>query len=109
MTPLASLKRNGVLVVNLLSRDKRFHDYMSRIENSFNGRLASVMVEPHGNVIVFAFPYSPGKRVGKTRVARTRSRNRTPFALHPVCHQATAEQSRMNFVHPSSAMPLRAV
>jgi spermidine synthase len=67
-----ALKRNGVLVVNLLSRDKRFHDYMSRIENSFNGRVASVTVEPHGNVIVFAFKHSPGKRVWENLPARAR-------------------------------------
>lgn len=67
-----ALKRNGVLVVNLLSRDKRFHDYMSRIENSFNGRVASVMVEPHGNVIVFAFKHSPGKRVWENLASRAR-------------------------------------
>ncbi|PTR14423.1 polyamine aminopropyltransferase [Nitrosospira sp. Is2] len=67
-----ALKRNGVLVVNLLSRDKRFHDYMTRIENSFNGRVASVTVEPHGNVIAFAFKHSPGKRVWENLPARAR-------------------------------------
>ena len=67
-----ALKRNGVLVVNLLSSDKRFHDYMSRIENSFNGRVASITVEPHGNVIVFAFKRSPGKKVWENLPARAR-------------------------------------
>jgi spermidine synthase len=67
-----ALKRNGVLVVNLLSSDKRFSDYMSRIENSFNGRVASVAVEPHGNVIVFAFKHGPGKRVWEKLPTRAR-------------------------------------
>jgi spermidine synthase len=67
-----ALKRNGVLVVNLLSSDKRFHDYMIRIENSFNGRVASVRVEPHGNVIAFAFKHSPGKRIWEKLPMRAR-------------------------------------
>jgi spermidine synthase len=67
-----ALKRNGVLVVNLLGSDKRFHDYMGRIENSFNGRVASVAVEPHGNVIIFAFKHSPRKRVWEKLSARAR-------------------------------------
>lgn len=58
-----ALKRNGVLVVNLLSRDKGFRDYISRVEEAFTGRVATLMVEVHGNLIVFAFKHSPGKRV----------------------------------------------
>lgn len=65
-----ALKRNGVLVVNLLSRDKGFQSYMSRIENSFKGRVAQVMAEPHGNVIVFAFKHSLGKRVWENLASR---------------------------------------
>jgi spermidine synthase len=45
---------------------------MGRIENSFNGRVASVAVEPHGNVIVFAFKHSPRKRVWEKLSARAR-------------------------------------
>jgi spermidine synthase len=67
-----ALKRNGVLVVNLLSRDKGFQSYMSRIENSFDGRIAWVIVEPNGNVIVFAFKHSPGKRVWENLASRGR-------------------------------------
>jgi spermidine synthase len=68
----ATLKRNGVLVVNLLSSDKGFHDYMSRIHTSFNGSVASVAVDPRGNVIVFAFKHSPSKRVWENLAARAR-------------------------------------
>lgn len=75
-----ALKQNGVLVVNLLGSDKRFHDYMSRIENSFNGRVASVAVEPHGNVIVFAFKHRPAKRVWEKLSVRARDLE-TEFAL----------------------------
>ena len=58
-----ALKRNGVLVVNLLSRDKRVNEYINRIENSFTGRVATVLAEPYGNLIVFAFKHAPRKKV----------------------------------------------
>jgi spermidine synthase len=54
-----ALKRNGVLVVNLLSRDRAVHDYLRRIEDSFAGRVATILAEPFGNLIVFAFKHSP--------------------------------------------------
>ncbi len=59
----AALRKNGVLVVNLLSRDKGFQNYIKRIENSFSGNVATLMAEPIGNVIAFAFRQNPGKRV----------------------------------------------
>ena len=55
-----ALKKNGVLVVNLLSRDRAVHDYIHRIEDSFAGRVATLLAEPFGNLIVFAFKHSPG-------------------------------------------------
>jgi spermidine synthase len=59
----AVLKRNGVLVVNLLSRDKSFQDYMRRIANSFSGHVSTLAADPHGNLIVFAFRQNPGRHV----------------------------------------------
>lgn len=56
-----ALTRNGVLVVNLLSRDKRVHEYLECIKNSFSGRVASILAEPHGNLIVFAFKHDISK------------------------------------------------
>lgn len=56
-----ALKRKGVLVVNLLSRDKGLQDYLRRIENSFAGRVLTLAAEAHGNLIAFAFKHSPGK------------------------------------------------
>jgi spermidine synthase len=61
----AALTKNGMLVVNLLSRDKEFRNYMSRIENSFSGYVVSLPAEPVGNLIAFAFKRNPGKRVWK--------------------------------------------
>ena len=65
-----ALKREGVLVVNLLSRDKGFQDYIRRIEEAFSGRVATLMVEVHGNLVVFAFKHSPGKQVWEDLHAR---------------------------------------
>ena len=59
----AVLKRNGVLVVNLLSRDRRFQNYMRRIESSFSGYVSTLAADPHGNLIAFAFRQNPGRRV----------------------------------------------
>lgn len=56
-----SLNKNGILVVNLLSRDKAVKDYVKRIENSFNRHVVSIMSEARGNLIVFALKNSPGK------------------------------------------------
>jgi spermidine synthase len=50
-----ALTRNGMLVVNLLSREKGLKDYLRRIEHSFDGNMARMSAETHGNLIVFAF------------------------------------------------------
>lgn len=69
-----ALKRNGVLVVNLLSRDKRVGEYIGRIETSFSGRVATVLAEPFGNLIVFAFKHNPRKKVWEDLQERARER-----------------------------------
>jgi len=59
-----ALKKNGVLVINLLSRDKGLDDYLRRIETSFNHHVVTMLAETRGNLIVFAFRQnsdSPGK------------------------------------------------
>lgn len=60
------LNRNGILVINLLSRDKRLKTYLQRIENSFNGHILAMMAEIKGNLIVFAFKSNPGKHSWKS-------------------------------------------
>ena len=67
-----ALKRNGVLVINLLGRDKGFQEYIRRIENSFNGHVATLTAEPYGNVIAFAFKHSPGRTVWENLQGRAR-------------------------------------
>ena len=56
-----SLNKNGVLVVNLLSRDRGREEYMRRIQHTFNGHVLILMTEVRGNQIVFALKHSPGK------------------------------------------------
>ena len=67
-----ALNRNGILVVNLLSRDKNLSTYLGRIENSFNGHVVAMLSEIRGNLLVFAFKHSPGKLAWKTLKARAK-------------------------------------
>jgi len=55
------LNKNGILVVNLLSRDKQLKMLLQRIEISFDGHMIGMMAEIRGNLIVFAFKNNPGK------------------------------------------------
>ncbi len=66
------LKRNGVLVVNLLSRDRGFQNYMRRIENSFSGHVSLLPADPHGNLIAFAFRRKPARRVWESLPERAK-------------------------------------
>src|SRR5690242_9595938 len=68
----AVLKRNGVLVVNLLSRGRGFQNYMRRIENSFSGSVSTLPADPHGNLIAFAFRQNPVKRVWESLPERAK-------------------------------------
>lgn len=68
-----ALNKNGILVVNLLSRDKHLGIYLRRIENSFNGHVVAMLSEIRGNLLVFAFKHSPGKLAWKTLKARAKT------------------------------------
>jgi spermidine synthase len=57
----AALNQNGILVVNLLSREKVTKDCLKRIESSFDCNVARMTAKPHGNLIVFAFKQSFGR------------------------------------------------
>ncbi|MDR4516944.1 MAG: polyamine aminopropyltransferase [Nitrosomonas sp.] len=61
-----ALNRNGILVVNLLSRDKQLKTYLQRIGHSFSGHILAMMAEIKGNLIVFAFKNNPGKHSWKS-------------------------------------------
>jgi len=55
----AALERDGVLVVNLWSSDRRFDTYLQRIERTFDSRVVCLPAERRGNVAVFGFRRSP--------------------------------------------------
>jgi spermidine synthase len=54
------LNARGVLVVNLWGSDRRFDDYLQRIEAAFPAGALCLPAEKPGNVIVFAFRDPPG-------------------------------------------------
>lgn len=56
-----ALNRSGILVVNLLSREKVTKDCLKRIESSFGCNVARMPAKPHGNLIVFAFKHGFGR------------------------------------------------
>ena len=54
-----SLRRDGVLAVNLWGSDRRFDEYVHRIEAAFEGQVACVPALQKGNIIVLAFKRRP--------------------------------------------------
>jgi spermidine synthase len=54
-----ALRREGVLVVNLWGSDRRFDEYLQRIEAAFEGQVACVPALQKGNIIVLAFKRRP--------------------------------------------------
>ena len=57
---LRRLKERGVVVVNLWGSDRRFNEYLQRIEAAFPAGTLCLPAERPGNVIVFAFRDAPG-------------------------------------------------
>lgn len=53
------LREDGILVVNLWGSDKRYDDYVKRIENVFEGRMLCVPAAEKGNVIALGFRRAP--------------------------------------------------
>ena len=77
-----ALCKDGILVVNLLSRDKNLNTYLQRIKDSFQGRIVAMLSEVRGNLIVFAFKQNPGKlawKVLKTRAKKFEEIYDLPF------------------------------
>jgi spermidine synthase len=56
-----SLRKEGVLVVNLWASERRFDEYVHRIEAAFEGRVACVPALQKGNIIVLAFKRLPAR------------------------------------------------
>jgi spermidine synthase len=57
---LNRLGAGGVLVVNLWGSDRKFNDYLERIEAAFPSGTLCLPAEKPGNVAVFAFRDPPG-------------------------------------------------
>lgn len=78
-----SLCKDGMMVVNLLSRDKNLNLYLQRIKNSFQERTITILSEPRGNLIVFAFKQNAGKLgwdILKTRAKKLEEIYDLPFS-----------------------------
>jgi spermidine synthase len=105
-----ALRKNGVMVVNLLGRDKGFQNYMRRIESSFSGNVTILVVEPVGNVVAFAFRQNPAKRLWNDlpkRAMELEQRFALPFTefakkLNPVAIR-NSQLSRSRMVNSRSA------
>ncbi len=77
-----ALCKNGVLVVNLLSRDKNLNTYVQRISDSFRGHIVAMLSEVRGNLIVLAFKQNLVKlswNVLKVRAAKLKEIYGLPF------------------------------
>jgi len=55
----AALRPGGVMAVNFMAEEKKLDAYMQRIENSFDGYVASLTAEDRVNIIAFAFKRHP--------------------------------------------------
>lgn len=68
-----ALNREGILVINLLSRDKNVSEYLRRIELSFNGHVFAMLSEIRGNLIIFALKKNCGKFAWKSLRAHAKT------------------------------------
>ena len=82
---LACRKRldpGGVMAVNLWGSDRRFDEYVARIESAFPGTTLRLPAEKPGNVVLFAFrdpPGDPRSDEFKTRAGELESRYALEF------------------------------
>jgi spermidine synthase len=54
-----ALHPDGILVVNLWGNDRRFDEYLQRIEGAFEGQVCCVPAAERGNIAVLAFRGKP--------------------------------------------------
>ena len=67
---LKRLNAAGMLVVNLWGSDRKFDDYLVRIEDAFPAGTLCLPAEKPGNVVAFAFRDSPGNPAWRDLEAR---------------------------------------
>jgi spermidine synthase len=58
-TAYAALRPGGVMAVNFMAEEKKLDAYLQRIENSFDGYVASLTAADRVNLIAFAFKRHP--------------------------------------------------
>ena len=78
----AALRARGMMVTNLLGRDRRLKGYIERIDGSFKGGLLRLEDEEDGNLIVIAFRKPAARRNAKwwqRRAAELEDRYGLPF------------------------------
>lgn len=56
-----ALSPQGIFVTNWWSGDKRYHSFLDRLLNVFEGRVLELPAATHGNVAVMAFKQSPAQ------------------------------------------------
>lgn len=76
----ATLKHDGVLVINLWGSDKNFPIYFQRIETSFNGKVLMLPTGSPGNIAVFAFKSNQDH----LRISTLRERAKTLEKVHSI-------------------------
>lgn len=69
---LKRLNPGGMLVVNLWGSDRKFDDYLVRMEDAFPAGTVCLPAEKPGNVVAFAFRDSPGDPAWRELEARAR-------------------------------------
>jgi spermidine synthase len=69
---LKRLNPGGMLVVNLWGSDRKFDDYLVRIEDAFPAGTLCLPAEKPGNIVAFAFRDSPGNPAWGELEARAR-------------------------------------
>ena len=66
----AALRPNGIMVMNLLGRDRRLNTYLKRIQLCFPGDCLLLPAEPDDNVVVFGLHQRLNKRRRQAVMAR---------------------------------------
>lgn len=97
----AALRPGGVMVVNFMAEEKKLDAYLQRIENSFDGHMASLKAADRVNLIAFAFKRHP-REVAWTELKR---RARQLAGIHDLpLHEFIAGLKELN---PHTRVSLR--
>jgi spermidine synthase len=99
----AALRPGGVMAVNFMAQEKKLDAYMQRIENSFDGCVASLHAEDRVNVIAFAFKRQPRQLAW----AELRKRARQLKKIHDLPLEEFISGLKQNNPHTQAVLKLR--